>query len=431
MAKDRVNVAEKGRDLEAEAQLQPGTTPVTTPVSADETHVAEKGRNLPAAEVQQATAAQTTTPVGSQEANTYQADANGAIVAGPGTGMPTGTPLSTEESNKAGLTETEAPATPSVPLNDMTYVSDANGNVVAGKQTGTLPGTNLETQESLITKQNEPEPSTEAVPAYRVSWGKEGYTVDQALKDNPNMSIKEIMDDHRRWANDTGGTFSIFDYVPHMEGKDITKSQAQNEKDAKKLERQEKWERIGNFLGHLGNFVGAAGFGAPSQTLESATALTERQKKMRDAQLAQRNAYNKNYLDQYWKQREENYKNNRLDQYQQALDRQDAELYLKEKQFDEKMSLEDRKLQVLQDYRNGLLSQGAAKIAIQRMNAETARMNAGTSRMREGRMSSGTTTSTTTTKETPLGTQKTTVQKTTKPGTSSSKSKPQKQKVNY
>lgn len=331
-------------------------------------------------------------------------------------------PAEEEQQKKTTTPET----TPIVPQQAYTYQEDANGNIVAGKGTGAIPGTNLNTEESLIAQQPEAPQTTEvSAKAYLNPWGQEGFTVDQALKNNPNLSIKEIMDDHRQWANDTGGSFSIFDYVPHMEGKDITKSQAENEKDAKKQARQEKFERLGNFLAHLGNFVGAAAFGAPSQTLESGTALTERQKKMRDAQLAVRNAYNKNYLEQYWKSREEDYKNTRLNQYQQSLDRQEAELYLKEKQFDEKMSREDRKLQILQDYRNGLLSQGAAKIAIQQMNAETARMNAATSRMRANKQPSQTKeTYVEKSEQTELGEKKTTEIRRTGPAGSVQQNKP-------
>lgn len=329
---------------------------------------------------------------------------------------------------------TEQPATttestPVIPQEAYTYQADNNGNVMAGEATGVLPGTNLETQESLVAKQEVPEVKSQQ--AYLNPWGREGFTVEEALK-NSDASIQQVMEDNIRWANDNGQQFDISPYLGIMSrGQDITKSTQQNEIDEKKAARQEKWERLGNFLSHLGNFVGAAAFGAPSQKLESGTELTTRQKKLRDETLNQRNAYNKNYLENFWKQREQDYKNNRLTQYQQSLDRQDAELYLKEKQFDAKMSLEQRKLEIMKDYREGLLSQGAARIAIQRLNAETARMNANTSRTRESRMAGGTTTSTTVTKNTATGKETVTTEKTTKPAGSTGTTKPQRTKVNY
>ncbi len=93
------------------------------------------------------------------------------------------------------------------------------------------------------------------------------------------------------------------DYMAVLMDRDANKSVAQNEAEAKKLARQEKWQKIGNMLLHLGNFGGAVAGNTFVPQTESAVELTARQKKVRDAVLAQRNAYNQNLLTQIYKDR--------------------------------------------------------------------------------------------------------------------------------
>ena len=281
-----------------------------------------------------------------------------------------------------------------VPQEAMTYQEDANGNIVAGNEVGVMPGTNLNTEESLIAQVNEPQteqPQTTEVKAktYTLPWDQDGYTADKAMKDNPNMPVKDIMDDQIKWANETGGKFDVLSFCRTP---DIYKSMAQNEADEKKAANQEKWERLGNFLSHLGNFVGTAGFGAPSQNIESATALTERQKKMRDSQLAVRREQNKNYFDQYWKERADQQAQQRMDIDKRKQDRldEDQRLRIRKQDWYEKyqqgiLDAKAEERRINEEYKRGVITEkqrandiAELKATVAQMNAVTARQNANT-----------------------------------------------------
>ena len=106
-----------------------------------------------------------------------------------------------------------------------------------------------------------------------------------AAKEKP---LWEVMQDYDRWAKENNGEVldSVSKYVLFNQY-DPTKSIAQNEEEERHRKSQAKWEQIGNLFSHLGNFVGGM-VGAPPQPLESGEALTERQRKIRDAVQAQR-----------------------------------------------------------------------------------------------------------------------------------------------
>lgn len=117
-----------------------------------------------------------------------------------------------------------------------------------------------------------------------------------------DKSIADYMLDYNKWAEANGkDPLDVLTMYQAMNNKDIAKSYGQNEKEDKKLQRQQRWEQIGNVLSHLGNFVGTIA-GAPSQTIETAPQLTARQQAVRDAITKQRGDP-KNILAQIWKQR--------------------------------------------------------------------------------------------------------------------------------
>lgn len=119
---------------------------------------------------------------------------------------------------------------------------------------------------------------------------------------NGDKSIADYMLDYNKWAQANGkDPLDVLTMYQAMNNKDIAKSYGQNEKEDKKLQRQQRWEQIGNVLSHLGNFVGAIA-GAPSQTIETGQQLTARQQAVRDAVMKQRGDPN-NILAQIWKQR--------------------------------------------------------------------------------------------------------------------------------
>ncbi len=146
----------------------------------------------------------------------------------------------------------------------------------------------------------------------------------------------EVIQDYNRWAKENGKEpLDAFTTYPFLLQYDPTKSIGENEKEERKRKSQEKWEQIGNVLSHVGNFIGTA-LGAPSQQLESGIQLTERQRKVRDATLAQRRQSAIDMLAQLNKDRAEAraaelnasniaYRNNAI-QMAQNKDARDAEL---------------------------------------------------------------------------------------------------------
>ena len=117
-----------------------------------------------------------------------------------------------------------------------------------------------------------------------------------------DKSIADYILDYNKWAQANGkDPLDVLTMYQAMQNKDIAKSYGQNEKEDKKLQRQQRWEQIGNVLSHLGNFVGTIA-GAPSQTIETGPQLTARQQAVRDAITKQRGDP-KNILAQIWKQR--------------------------------------------------------------------------------------------------------------------------------
>ena len=138
-------------------------------------------------------------------------------------------------------------------------------------------------------------------PTYLADWGS-GVTFGDAIKGSDH-SIADMMADYNKWAGANGQEpLDIFTMMNAVQNRDVNKSVEQNEKDAKKAARQERWQQAANILHHLGNFVGTL-YGAPPQTVESMTDLTARQQKIRLATEQQRAAYNQNLLAQIWKDR--------------------------------------------------------------------------------------------------------------------------------
>ena len=124
-------------------------------------------------------------------------------------------------------------------------------------------------------------------------------SIQDIIKQNPNIPISTILQGSNDYRLKNGQPpLDVFQYAPVLFGNDINKSAKENEDDAKKQARRERWERIGNVLSHAGNLFGTI-MGAPSQNLESSDHLTARQQQIRDNTLKQRNLYNNLFLTQY------------------------------------------------------------------------------------------------------------------------------------
>lgn len=130
-----------------------------------------------------------------------------------------------------------------------------------------------------------------------VDWSK-GFL--EGLRSS-KMAVADGIVDYNRWATANGGDkLDAFTMFPLLQRYDATKSVAENEADERKAKRKAKWEKIGNVLQHLGNFVGTA-MGAPSQSIEQAKELTARQQALEDKTKALRQAAGQNLLNVYYK----------------------------------------------------------------------------------------------------------------------------------
>ena len=111
----------------------------------------------------------------------------------------------------------------------------------------------------------------------QIDWSKPYSQIEQ----NPllqQMKPYDILQDFQKNGN---GDYASF--MPWLQSLgDADKTVAANAALQKKAEKQAKWEQWGNLFQHIGNFFGTVQ-GAPSQKIESAQELTDRQRKIREA----------------------------------------------------------------------------------------------------------------------------------------------------
>ena len=111
----------------------------------------------------------------------------------------------------------------------------------------------------------------------KIDWSRPYSEIEQ----NPLLRQMKPYDIMRDYQKNGDGNWSVFMPWLNTLG-DGDKTVAANEALKKKAERQAKMEQWSNFLMHLGNFIGTKQ-GAPSQKIESAQELTDRQRKIREA----------------------------------------------------------------------------------------------------------------------------------------------------
>lgn len=135
-----------------------------------------------------------------------------------------------------------------------------------------------------------------------------GITIDWSrpyaeIEQNPILQQMKPYDIMRDYQKNGDGNWSAF--MPWLSSLgDADKTVAANAALQKKAEKQAKWEQWGNLFMHLGNFFGTVQ-GAPSQKIESAQDLTDRQRKIREATDALRaKGYNQMMVN-IWKDRKD------------------------------------------------------------------------------------------------------------------------------
>ena len=180
------------------------------------------------------------------------------------------------------------PATAVTPITNFPDDNAVKPEVAVSVQTtDTEPGkgTAIETtgitgnggKESFAQQPTEEVTKVEPNQGIKIDWSRPYSEIEQ----NPILQQMKPYDIMRDYQKNGDGNWSVFMPWLNTLG-DGDKTVAANEALKKKAERQAKMEQWSNFLMHLGNFFGMVQ-GAPSQKIESAQELTDRQHKIREA----------------------------------------------------------------------------------------------------------------------------------------------------
>lgn len=132
-------------------------------------------------------------------------------------------------------------------------------------------------KESFTQQPTEEVTKVEPNQGIKIDWSRPYSEIEQ----NPLLRQMKPYDIMRDYQKNGDGNWSVFMPWLNTLG-DGDKTVAANEALKKKAERQAKMEQWSNFLMHLGNFIGTTQ-GAPSQKIESAQELTDRQRKIRES----------------------------------------------------------------------------------------------------------------------------------------------------
>lgn len=205
------------------------------------------------------------------------------------------------------------PKRPATAVTPVTNFSDDNAVkpevAVSVQTTDTEPGkgTAIDTtgitgnggKESFAQQPTEEVTKVEPNQGIKIDWSRPYSEIEQ----NPILQQMKPYDIMRDYQKNGDGNWSAF--MPWLSSLgDADKTVAANAALQKKAENQAKWEQWGNLFMHLGNFFGTVQ-GAPSQKIESAQELTDRQRKIREATEALRaKGYNQMMVN-IWKDRQD------------------------------------------------------------------------------------------------------------------------------
>lgn len=183
------------------------------------------------------------------------------------------------------------PKRPATAVTPVTNFPDDNAVkpkvAVSVQATDTEPGkgTDIDTtgitknggKESFAQQPTEEVTMVEPNQGIKIDWSRPYSEIEQ----NPILQQMKPYDIMRDYQKNGDGNWSAF--MPWLSSLgDADKTVAANAALQKKAENQAKWEQWGNLFMHLGNIFGTVQ-GAPSQKIESAQELTDRQRKIREA----------------------------------------------------------------------------------------------------------------------------------------------------
>lgn len=210
------------------------------------------------------------------------------------------TPITDFPSNDDGQSAPSEPATSS----SVQTPTQPSGDSAAAQATSTTATAPIDT--NGLVEGNQPsftqQPTddvTKVTPNQGISidWSKPYADIEQ----NPLLQQMKPYDIMRDFEKNGNGDWASF--MPWLQSLgDVDKTVAANAALQKKAERQAKWEQLGNLFQHIGNFFGTA-IGAPEQKVESAQALTERQRKLREGTDALRQKGYDQMMANIWKDR--------------------------------------------------------------------------------------------------------------------------------
>ena len=135
-----------------------------------------------------------------------------------------------------------------------------------------------------------------------VDWSKVSFA-DAFKGAGKDMPVSKLIQDHLQWSYENGvmpDYLTINDIINKAE--DVTLSAAENEKARKKAENKARWDKVGNFLLHLGNAIGNVGGGGyASMKIEDPIQFTERQRQLKEKADQIRKANNQSIFQQMQK----------------------------------------------------------------------------------------------------------------------------------
>lgn len=171
------------------------------------------------------------------------------------------------------------PATATTPITDFPSdnVGQPDDTPVQNTAIDTTGITGNGVHESFAEQPTEKVTKVEPNQGIKIDWSRPYAEIEQ----NPILQQMKPYDIMRDYQKNGDGNWSAF--MPWLSSLgDADKTVAANAALQKKAENQAKWEQWGNLFMHLGNFFGTVQ-GAPSQKIESAQELTDRQRKIREA----------------------------------------------------------------------------------------------------------------------------------------------------
>lgn len=244
--------------------------------------------------------------------------------------VPNGADTVYQETEGAWKAPANAPVVPVQPTNGSGTTDGKPSGTVAGGQQSTVAGGqaaagvqdgNVLTESQMIERFGvNPTTGTAEVSTpvtgqadkvttpsvHQFKWGEPDVSLETVMAgEGKNVPKRQILDDYLRWSQETGQPIDYFTVNDIMNNsQDLKNTPEDDEKARKKAERKERFDRMGNFLLHLGNAIGnVAGGGYGAVKLEDPVQWTERQRLIKEKTDEQRRRNNQSIWVQMQKDR--------------------------------------------------------------------------------------------------------------------------------